>query len=69
MFIGTILFWILAIIMASMLLAVIIDIIDDDCEVDSQVLFTFPANLIFVIKYWWKAIIKAIKSPIELKEE
>ena len=60
--IGTIIFCISAIIVAFMLLAVIIVIVDDDCEVEGQVLFTFPANLIFVVKYWWKAIIKAIKS-------
>lgn len=62
MFIGTILFCISAIIVTFMLLAVMIIIIDDDCEVEGQVLFTFPANIIFVVKYWWKAIIKAIKS-------
>lgn len=62
MFIGTILFCISAIIIASMLLAVMIVIIDDDCEVEGQVLFIFPANLIFAVKYWWKAIVKAIKS-------
>ena len=62
MIIGTVLFWISVVLMASILLAVIIIIVDDDIEVDSQVPFIFPANLIFVIKYWWKAIIKVIKS-------
>lgn len=35
---------------------------DDDDDVDFSIIALFPANLILVIKYWWKSIIKAIKS-------
>lgn len=44
------------------LLSLLIIICDKDVETDSSVIFLFPANLIFIIKYWWKAIVKAIKS-------
>lgn len=46
----------------SVLFALLIIVVDDETEVSDLVVFLFPANLIFVIKYWWKAIIKAIKS-------
>ena len=46
----------------SVLFALLIIIVDDEIEENLLVIFLFPANLIFVIKCWWKAIIKAIKS-------
>lgn len=52
----------------SWIICVIISLIicvieDEDIDVKRQkVLFIFPANLIFIIKYWWKTIIEAIKS-------
>lgn len=46
----------------STLLTIGILLMDEDVEIDYPVLFLFPANLIFVVKYWWKSIIKAIKS-------
>jgi hypothetical protein len=46
----------------SVLFALLIIMVDDEVEISNLVVFLFPANLIFVIKYWWKAIIKSIKS-------
>lgn len=61
--IGEILFFITVVWVASAFFAVVLIIIDDeDVSVDNSVIFLFPANLLFIIKYWWKAIVKAIKS-------
>lgn len=61
--IGEILFFVSVAWVVSTLFAVVLIIIDDeDVSVDNGVIFLFPANLLFIIKYWWKAIIKAIKS-------
>lgn len=64
--IGEILFFVGVVWVASGLFAVVLLLINDEdvCvdRVDSSVIFLFPANLIFIIKYWWKAIVKAIKS-------
>lgn len=46
----------------SISFCLILIIFDNDIEIDNLTIFLFPANLIFVIKYWWKAIIKAVKS-------
>lgn len=46
----------------SYLISLVIFMYDDDIKVGRRVLFLFPANLIFIIKYWWKVIVKAIKS-------
>ena len=46
----------------SVLFALLIIVVDEEVEIGNLVILLFPANLIFVIKYWWKAIIKAIKS-------
>lgn len=46
----------------SVLFALLILVVDEEVEISNLVILLFPANLIFVIKYWWKAIIKAIKS-------
>lgn len=35
---------------------------DEDISIDSSVILIFPANLIFIMKYWWKVLIKAIKN-------
>lgn len=59
--IGKIMFFICAAWGFCYLLSLLIIIYDDDIKVDRRVLFLFPANLIFIIKYWWKAIVKAIK--------
>lgn len=59
--IGEILFFVALTWWVFVLFALLI-MVDDEVEVSSLVVFLFPANLIFVIKYWWKAIIKAIKS-------
>ena len=59
---GEILFFVALTWWIFVLFALLIEIVDDDVEVSPLVVFLFPANLIFVIKYWWKAIIKAIKS-------
>lgn len=37
-------------------------IFDADKDVDWTVIALFPANLIYVLKVFWKSIIKAIKS-------
>lgn len=50
--------WVVSLLCASL----IIITNDDAAEVEDSVVFLFPANLIFIIKYWWKAIVKAIKS-------
>lgn len=60
--IGETLFFIAITWWVATLFALLIIIVDDEIEESSLVVFLFPANLIFVIKYWWKAIIKAIKS-------
>lgn len=61
--IGEIWFFISVVWVASILFAVMLIIIDDeDVSVGNSVIFLFPANLLFIIKYWWKAIVKAIKS-------
>lgn len=59
---GEILFFVALTWWIFVLFALLIEIVDDDVEVSPLVVFLFPANFIFVIKYWWKAIIKAIKS-------
>lgn len=59
--IGTILLFIAIAWVVSILLSITI-IITEDAEAESKVVFLFPANLIFVIKYWWGAIVEAIKS-------
>lgn len=46
----------------SVLFALLIIMVDEEVEINNLVVLLFPANLIFVIKYWWKAIINAIKS-------
>jgi hypothetical protein len=46
----------------SVLFALLILVVDEEVEIGNLVILLFPANLIFVIKYWWKAIIKAVKS-------
>lgn len=46
----------------SVLFALLIIMVDEEVEISNLVILLFPANLIFVIKYWWKAIINAIKS-------
>lgn len=38
----------------SCLISLVIFMYDDDIKVGRRVLFLFPANLIFIIKYWWK---------------
>lgn len=60
--IGEILFFVVLTWWVFVLFALLINMVDDEVEVSPLVVFLFPANLIFVIKYWWKAIIKAIKS-------
>lgn len=35
---------------------------DEDYDIDWIVIVLFPANLIFILKRFWKSIIKAIKS-------
>lgn len=60
--IGEILFFVALTWWVFVLFALLINMVDDEIEVSPLVVFLFPANLIFVIKYWWKAIIKAIKS-------
>lgn len=35
---------------------------DEDYDIDWIVIALFPANLIFILKRFWKSIIKAIKS-------
>lgn len=60
--IGEIIFFICAAWVVSILCASLIIITNDDAEVEDRVVFLFPANLIFIIKYWWKTIVKAIKS-------
>ena len=60
--IGETLFFIAITWWVFVLFALLINMVDDEIEVSPLVVFLFPANLIFVIKYWWKAIIKAIKS-------
>lgn len=40
----------------------IIIYIDEDTKIDISTMLLFPANLIFILKIWWKSIIKAIKS-------
>lgn len=50
--IGEIMFFICAAWALCSLLSLLIIICDDDVETDSPVIFLFPANLIFVIKYW-----------------
>lgn len=60
--IGEILFFVALTWWVFVLFALLINMVDDEVEVSPLVVFLFPANLIFVIKYWWKAIIKAIKS-------
>lgn len=59
--IGEIIFFISAAWGFSYLISLVI-FMYDDIKVDRRVLFLFPANLIFIIKYWWKAIVKAVKS-------
>lgn len=46
----------------SISFCLILIIFDNDIEIDNLTIFLFPPNLIFIIKYWWKAIIKAVKS-------
>lgn len=47
----------------SAILSVLIYIAEnEDSDISNKVILIFPANLIFIIKYWWKAIITAIKS-------
>lgn len=60
--IGEILFFVALTWWVFVLFALLINMVDGEVEVSPLVVFLFPANLIFVIKYWWKAIIKAIKS-------
>ena len=60
--IGEILFFVALTWWVFVLFALLINMVDDEVEVSPLVVFLFPANLIFVVKYWWKAIIKAIKS-------
>ena len=60
--IGETLFFIAITWWVFVLFALLINMVDDEIEVSPLVVFLFPANLIFVVKYWWKAIIKAIKS-------
>lgn len=60
--IGEILFFVALTWWVFVLFALLINMVDDEVEVSPLVVFLFPANLIFVIKYWWKTIIKAIKS-------
>ena len=60
--IGEILFFVALTWWVFVLFALLINMVDDEVEISPLVVFLFPANLIFVIKYWWKAIIKAIKS-------
>lgn len=60
--IGETLFFIAITWWVFVLFALLINMVDDEVEVSPLVVFLFPANLIFVVKYWWKAIIKAIKS-------
>lgn len=62
--IGEILLFIIIAWIASIVICVLIMVFDDVYEdnTDNSIILLFPANLIFIIKYWWKAIIKAIKS-------
>ena len=60
--IGEILFFVALTWWVFVLFALLINMVDDEVDPSPIVVFLFPANLIFVIKYWWKAIIKAIKS-------
>ena len=60
--ISEILFFISVAWVVSTLCAALIIITDEDAEVEDRIIFLFPANLIFIIKYWWKAIVKAVKS-------
>ena len=60
--IGEILFFVAITWWVSVLFALLIIMVDDEVEISNLVVLLFPANLIFVIKYWWKAIINAIKS-------
>ena len=60
--IGEILFFVALTWWISVLFALLILVVDEEVEISNLVILLFPANLIFVIKYWWKAIIKAIKS-------
>lgn len=60
--IGEILFFVAITWWVSVLFALLIIMVDDEVEISNLVVLLFPANLIFVIKYWLKAIIKAIKS-------
>lgn len=60
--IGEILFFICAAWALCILLALVILMIDEDSDVEDSVVFLFPANLIFIIKYFWKAIVKATKA-------
>lgn len=60
--IGEIIFFISAAWALCILLSLVIIIYDEDAKADNRVIFLFPANLIFIIKYWWKTIVKAIKS-------
>lgn len=59
--IGTILLFIVIAWAVCILLCITL-VITEDIEVESRVVFLFPANLIFIIKYQWGAIIEAIKS-------
>lgn len=60
--ISEILFFISVAWVVSILCAALIIITDEDAEAEDRIIFLFPANLIFIIKYWWKTIVKAIKS-------
>lgn len=46
----------------SISFCLILIIFDNDIEIDNTTILLFPANLIFIIKYWWRIVIKAIKS-------
>lgn len=60
--IGEIIFFICAAWALCILLSTLIIIYDENVKADNRVIFLFPANLIFIIKYWWKTIVKAVKS-------
>lgn len=60
--IGEIIFFISAAWALCILISTVIITYDENVKADNRVIFLFPANLIFIIKYWWKTIVKAIKS-------
>lgn len=62
MMIGEIILFIALAWVSCLLICLWLTLADEDVSIDNSVMFIFPANLIFIIKYWWKALIKAIKS-------